>query len=50
MIVEIRGGEGGEEGNLWAADLFHMYERYADLRKLEARGAEPPGVRHERPS
>jgi peptide chain release factor 1 len=32
VIVEIRGGEGGEEGNLWAADLFHMYERYADLR------------------
>ena len=31
VIVEIRGGEGGEEGNLWAADLFHMYERYADL-------------------
>jgi peptide chain release factor 1 len=37
VIVEIRGGEGGEEGNLWAADLFHMYERYAELRhwKLE---------------
>jgi peptide chain release factor 1 len=37
VIVEIRGGEGGEEGNLWAADLFHMYERYADVHhwKLE---------------
>ena len=33
VIVEIRGGEGGEEGNLWAADLFHMYERYADLHR-----------------
>ncbi len=33
VIVEIRGGEGGEEGNLWAADLFHMYERYADVHK-----------------
>jgi peptide chain release factor 1 len=33
VIVEIRGGEGGEEGNLWAADLFHMYERYAELHK-----------------
>src|SRR5262249_52280000 len=31
VIVEIRGGEGGEEGNLWAADLFHMSERYVDL-------------------
>ena len=33
VIVEIRGGEGGEEGNLWAADLFHMYERYAELHR-----------------
>jgi len=33
VIVEIRGGEGGEEGNLWAADLFHMYERYADMHR-----------------
>jgi peptide chain release factor 1 len=33
VIVEIRGGEGGEEGNLWASDLFHMYERYADLHR-----------------
>ncbi len=31
VIVEIRGGEGGEEGNLWAADLYEMYQRYADL-------------------
>ena len=33
VIVEIRGGEGGEEGNLWAADLFQMYEGYADLHR-----------------
>ncbi len=33
VIVEIRGGEGGEEGNLWAADLFQMYERYADIHR-----------------
>jgi peptide chain release factor 1 len=33
VIVEIRGGEGGEEGNLWAADLFQMYQRYADLHR-----------------
>ncbi|HEX5587991.1 MAG TPA: peptide chain release factor 1 [Acidimicrobiia bacterium] len=33
VIVEIRGGEGGEEGNLWAADLFHMYERYAEAHR-----------------
>jgi peptide chain release factor 1 len=33
VIVEIRGGEGGEEGNLWAADLSEMYQRYADLHR-----------------
>jgi peptide chain release factor 1 len=33
VIMEIRGGEGGEEGNLWAADLYEMYQRYADLHR-----------------
>jgi peptide chain release factor 1 len=33
VIVEIRGGEGGEEGNLWAANLYEMYQRYADLHR-----------------
>ncbi|MEX1006784.1 MAG: peptide chain release factor 1 [Acidimicrobiia bacterium] len=43
VIVEIRGGEGGEEGNLWAADLFHMYERYADTHgwKVEVLNRQP---------
>jgi peptide chain release factor 1 len=31
VIVEIRGAEGGDEGNLWAGDLFEMYRRYAEL-------------------
>ena len=30
VIVEIRGGEGGEEGNLWAGDLFKMYSKFAE--------------------
>ncbi len=30
VIIEIRGGEGGEEGNLWAADLFRMYSKFAE--------------------
>jgi signal transduction histidine kinase len=30
--MEIRGGAGGEEAALWAADLFRMYSRYAELR------------------
>ena len=30
VIVEIRGGVGGEEAALFAADLFRMYARYAE--------------------
>jgi len=30
VIVEIRGAEGGEEANLFARDLYEMYQRYAD--------------------
>ena len=29
IIVEIRGGTGGEEAALFARDLFRMYSRYA---------------------
>ncbi len=32
VILEIRGAEGGEEANLFAADLAEMYKRYAVLR------------------
>ena len=32
VIVEIRGAEGGEEANLFARDLFDMYQRYAQRR------------------
>ena len=32
VIVEIRGGVGGEEAALFAADLFRMYTRYAEKR------------------
>jgi peptide chain release factor 1 len=31
-ILEIRGGAGGEEAALFAADLFRMYSRYAERR------------------
>jgi peptide chain release factor 1 len=43
VIVEIRGAEGGEEGNLWARDLFNMYERYAEQRgwKIELLDRQP---------
>ena len=39
VIVEIQGTEGGEEANLWAGDLFRMYQRYAERSGYEARGA-----------
>lgn len=30
-IIEIRGAAGGDEGNIFAGDLFRMYSRYAEL-------------------
>ncbi len=33
VIVEIRGGEGGEEAALFALDLYRMYARYAERRR-----------------
>ena len=30
-IIEIRAGTGGDEAGLFAADLFRMYQRYAEL-------------------
>ncbi|MDT8715602.1 peptide chain release factor 1 [Clostridium sp. 19966] len=33
VFVEIRGGTGGEEAALFAADLFRMYTRYAETRR-----------------
>ena len=30
VILEIRGGTGGDEAAIFAGDLFRMYERYAD--------------------
>jgi peptide chain release factor 1 len=33
VILEIRAGTGGDEAALFAADLFRMYSRYAELRR-----------------
>jgi peptide chain release factor 1 len=43
VIVEIRGAEGGEEANLFARDLFAMYQGYAGRQgwKLEVLNADP---------
>ena len=42
VIVEIKGAEGGEEANLFARDLFDMYEAYAGQHrwKLEMMNAQ----------
>jgi len=33
VIVEIRAGAGGDEAAIFAADLFRMYTRYADVKR-----------------
>ncbi len=32
VIVEIKGAAGGDEGNIFAGDLFRMYSRYAETQ------------------
>lgn len=46
VIVEIRGGTGGEESSLFAGDLFRMYSMYADKKgfKLEIISANETGL------
>ena len=43
VIIEIRGAEGGEEANLFARDLFQMYQGYAARMgwKVEVLSADP---------
>jgi len=47
VILEIRGGTGGEEASLFAADLLRMYQRYAEGRrwKFEMIDLEETGLR-----
>ena len=47
VIIEIRGAEGGEEANLFARDLFTMYQRYAAQRgwKTELLSLSPSDAR-----
>jgi peptide chain release factor 1 len=46
VIVEIRGGVGGEEAALFAGDLFRMYSRYAEKQgwKVELMDANQTGI------
>ncbi|MBN2874592.1 MAG: peptide chain release factor 1 [Spirochaetales bacterium] len=45
-ILEIRAGTGGDEAALFAADLFRMYSRYADINgwKLEVMSTSETGL------
>jgi len=46
-ILEIRAGTGGDEASLFAADLFSMYQKYADLNswKLEILSISETGLK-----
>jgi peptide chain release factor 1 len=46
VIVEVRAGTGGDEAGLFAADLYRMYMRYADLKgfKIDLLSSNPTGV------
>lgn len=45
-ILEIRAGTGGDEAGLFAADLFRMYQRYADRKgwKFEVMHLQDTGI------
>lgn len=48
VIVEIRGAAGGDEGNIFAGDLYRMYMKYAEnegwkVEELEAEDSEAGG-------
>ncbi len=46
VILEIRAGTGGEEAALFAADLYRMYQRYAERRgwRFEILGLSETGI------
>lgn len=46
VIIEIRGGTGGEEAALFAADLMRMYSMYAEAKrwKLEILSSNPTDI------
>ena len=45
-IIEVRAGTGGDEAALFAADLFRMYQRYAEARgwRFEVMGVADTGI------
>ena len=48
VVVEIRGAAGGDEGNIFAGDLYRMYTKYAEskgwkIELLDSEGCEAGG-------
>ena len=45
-VMEIRGGAGGDEANIFAGDLFRMYSRFAESRgwRIETMSSSPADV------
>ena len=43
VIVEIRGGAGGDEAGIWAGDLYRMYNRYAERLGYKAETMQAAG-------
>lgn len=46
ILLEIRAGAGGDEAAIFAADLFRMYSRYAEVQKwkVEILNSSPTGI------
>lgn len=46
VIMEIRGAAGGDEANIFAGDLFRMYEHYADKKgwKIKVLDGQPTAL------
>jgi len=46
IVLEIRAGAGGDESAIFAAELFRMYSRYAELKgwKVEVLNISPTGL------
>ena len=46
VILEIRAGTGGDEATLFAAEMFRMYNRYAEMNrwKVEVLSSSESGV------
>ena len=41
VVMEIRGGAGGDEASLFAADLYNMYCRYAETMRWKTETGRP---------